>query len=90
MAGVIALVDQVVGHPVGQINSYLYQLAAAKDHGIVDIVKGSNTVTFTQGGKSHTVAGWTATRGYDLASGLGTINAHWFVLDLAAWIKAHP
>ena len=89
LAGVIALVDQVVGHPVGQINPYLYQMSATRDHGIVDIVKGTNTVTFTQGGKSYTVQGWNAGRGYDLASGVGTINAHWFVLDLAALIKAH-
>ncbi len=90
LAGVIALVDQVVGHPVGQINSYIYQLAAVRDRGIVDIVKGTNTVTFSQGGRTHTVQGWNAGPGYDLASGVGTINAHWFVLDLAALIRAHP
>lgn len=89
LAGVITLVGQVVGHPVGLINPYLYQMAAARDKGIVDITRGSNTVGFAQGGKNFTVQGWAAVPGYDLASGLGTINAHWFVLDLAARIKAH-
>ncbi|HXP22473.1 MAG TPA: S53 family peptidase [Streptosporangiaceae bacterium] len=88
-AGVIALADQVVGHPIGPINAYLYRLAAARDLGITDIVHGDNTVTFTQGGKTHVVPGWKAGPGYDLSSGVGTINAHWFVIDLARMVKAH-
>jgi subtilase family serine protease len=87
-AGIIALADQLVGHPIGPVNTDLYKLAAAKDRGITDIVNGNNTVTFTQGGKNYVVHGWQATSGYDLSSGVGTINAHWFVIDLAALIKA--
>jgi hypothetical protein len=49
----------------------------------VDITKGSNTVSFTQGGRRHTVPGFTAVPGYDLASGVGTVNAADFVGELA-------
>jgi subtilase family serine protease len=83
-AGLIALADQAAGHPLGPINGYLYQMAAAKERGIVDVTHGNNTVTFLQGGTTITVPGWQADTGYDLASGLGTIDARWFVPELAA------
>ena len=86
-AGLIALADQVAGEPIGQINGFLYAMAAAHDPGIVDITRGSNTVTFQQGGTSHTVVGWAAVPGYDLASGLGTVNARRVVPELAALAK---
>jgi subtilase family serine protease len=88
-AGIIALADQVAGHPLGPINGYLYQMAAAHDPGIVDITQGTNTVTFQQNGKTYTVHGWNAVSGYDLSSGLGTINARWFVRELAALAAKH-
>ena len=83
-AGVIALADQVAGHWLGPINADLYKLAAARKSGIVDIIRGNNTVTFFQNGRNHTVRGWAAVPGYDLSSGLGTINASVFVRRLAA------
>jgi subtilase family serine protease len=86
-AGIVALADQLAGHPVGPINAYLYQLAAAKDRGIADIVAGDNTVAFSQGGKNYVVHGWRAVPGYDLGSGVGSINAHWFVIDLVRLVK---
>jgi hypothetical protein len=49
----------------------------------VDVTKGSNTVSFTQGGRRHTVRGFTARPGYDLASGVGTVDAAYFVSELA-------
>ncbi len=52
--------------------------------GIVDVTSGSNTVSYTQAGHRHTVRGFTAVRGYDLASGVGTVNAASFVRELAA------
>ena len=45
---------------------------------------GNNTVSFHQNGKTYTVHGWDAVAGYDLASGLGTVNADVFVHRLAA------
>jgi hypothetical protein len=86
-AGMVALADQLAGHPVGPINAYLYQLAAAKDRGIADIVAGDNTVAFSQGGKNYVVHGWRAVPGYDLGSGVGSIDAHWFVIDLVRLVK---
>ncbi len=81
-AGIVALADQVAGHPLGVINPYLYQLSARHAPGIVDVVSGNNTVSFSQGGKLHTVRGFLAGPGYDLASGVGTVNAPEFVREL--------
>jgi subtilase family serine protease len=82
-AGVVALADQAAGHPLGLINPALYALSAARAPGIVDITRGNNTVSFRQGGKLRTVTGFAALRGYDLASGVGTIDAAKFVPELA-------
>jgi subtilase family serine protease len=83
-AGLVALADQVAGHSLGLINPALYAMAAAHERGIVDIVRGNNTQTFTQNGKKYTVVGFPARRGYDLVSGVGTVNAAYFVPELAA------
>jgi subtilase family serine protease len=83
-AGIVALADQVAGHPLGTINPALYRLGAARAPGIVDIRSGNNTVSFKQDGARHTVAGFEARAGYDLASGVGTIDAAAFVPELAA------
>jgi subtilase family serine protease len=83
-AGIVALAAQVAGHPLGPVNPALYRLAAAHARGVVDVTKGDNTVSFTQGGKRHRVPGFTAVPGYDLASGVGTVNAAYFVRELAA------
>jgi subtilase family serine protease len=82
-AGVVALADQVAGHPLGQINPALYELSARRARGITDVRNGNNTVSFEQGGTLHTVRGFSALRGYDLASGVGTVNAEPFVYELA-------
>ena len=83
-AGVVALAGQVAGHRLGLVNPALYRLAAAHAPGIVDVTRGDNTVSFTQGGRRYTVRGFAAGQGYDLASGVGTVNAALFVPELAA------
>jgi subtilase family serine protease len=83
LAGIVALADQEAGHSLGQINKALYTLAARHDPGIVDVVKGDNTASFYQGSTSYTVGGFAARKGYDLVSGLGTVNAAYFVPELA-------
>jgi subtilase family serine protease len=83
-AGIVALAAQVAGHPLGPVNPALYRLAAAHAPGIVDVTKGGNTVSFTQDGRRHTVPGFTAGPGYDLASGVGTVNARYLVGELAS------
>ena len=79
-SGVVALADQLAGHRLGNINPELYLLGAFSRHGagrtgIVDITTGNNSF----GG----VTGFNAVPGYDLASGLGTIDAYQFVHALA-------
>jgi subtilase family serine protease len=82
-AGIVALAAQAAGHPLGLINPALYKLAAQHARGIVGVRSGNNTVTFRQGGRSHTVRGFTARAGYDLVTGLGTVNAGFLVPELA-------
>ena len=75
-SGEVALADQFAGHPLGLLNPALYQLGDGYGSGLTDITSGNNTVTFTNSnGVTYTVKGYNATRGYDLASGLGTANA---------------
>jgi subtilase family serine protease len=88
-AGIVSLADQVAGHPLGPINPSLYRLEAEHAPGIVDVVSGNNTVSFSQGGVLHTVTGFPARRGYDLASGVGTVNALLFVRELARAAGRH-
>jgi subtilase family serine protease len=87
-AGIVALADQVAGHPLGLINPDLYLLARMRAPGIADVTRGNNTVSFRQG-KLRKVTGFTAKRGYDLASGVGTVNAPAFVAELG-WLARHP
>jgi subtilase family serine protease len=80
-AAIVALADQLAGHRLGNINGALYGLGAemkpAKT-GIVAVPGGTNSY----GG----VAGYHATRGYNLAVGWGTINAAVFVPALAHYV----
>jgi subtilase family serine protease len=82
-AGIVALADQMAGHSLGAINPALYTLAAEGAAGIVPVTSGNNTVSFIQGGSKHIVHGFTAQKGYDLATGIGTVNAAFFVPELA-------
>ena len=82
-SGIVALTAQVAGHGVGLLNPALYELSAAHAPGLVDITSGNNTVSFTQDGAQHTVTGYDAGRGYDLASGVGTVDAALLVPELA-------
>jgi len=81
-AGIVALADQVAGHSLGLINPALYAMSAAHAPGIVDVTMGNNTVSFLQP-TLVTVQGYHAGPGYDLASGVGTVNAALFVPELA-------
>lgn len=82
-AGVVALADQYAGHSLGLINPALYRLEAEHARGIVDITSGNNTEHFSQNGKRYTVHGFSAVAGYDLVSGVGTVDAPYFVPELA-------
>jgi subtilase family serine protease len=82
-AGIVALADQEAGHSLGLINPALYAMAADHAPGLVDVTQGNNTVSFFQNGQLYKVWGYRAGPGYDLASGLGTVNAALFVPELA-------
>jgi subtilase family serine protease len=86
-AGIVALADQVAGHRLGLINPALYAMKAAGAPGLVPVTRGNNTVTFTQNGQTYTLTGYQASPGYNLASGLGTVNAAEFVPELAAYAR---
>jgi subtilase family serine protease len=84
-AGIISLADQVAGHGLGLINPALYEMGDGAGSGINDVTLGNNGVTWTDThGITHTLAGYNAGPGYDLASGLGTPWAPKFVAQLAA------
>ena len=81
-AALIALADQMAGHPLGFINPALYKLAASDRYlqDFHDITVGNNSVTVS--GKK--VEGYDAVPGWDPASGLGTPNAVYLLPDLIA------
>jgi subtilase family serine protease len=81
-AGIVAMADQVAGKRLGLLGERLYGL---EGRSIVDITKGNNSFgPFTNSdGNTYTVVGYDAGPGYDLASGLGTIDAARLVRALA-------
>jgi subtilase family serine protease len=90
-AGVVAMADQVAGKPLGLLNDALYKLAdQSRGHdrgpnGVVDVTLGNNDIGpfVNTDGQTYHVPGFEAGTGYDLASGLGTIDAGSFVPALA-------
>ncbi len=94
-AGIVALAAQKAGHSLGFINPALYAMAAINPvaHGIVDVTHGDNTYVYCSSncGQSNeedtTVPGLPARAGYDLSSGLGTVDASRFAPALAAALK---
>jgi len=83
-AAIVVLADQVAGHPLGLINPKLYSLLAEHAPGLVDVTSGNNTVSFEQGAGVQTVTGYPARKGYDLVTGVGTVNAAQLVPELAS------
>jgi subtilase family serine protease len=83
-AGIVALADQEAGHSLGLINPALYEMSEAGDPGIVPVTNGNNTVTFKQNGKWYPVRGYHARAIYSAAAGVGTVDARYFVPELAA------
>jgi subtilase family serine protease len=77
-SGIIALADQLAGHRVGDINRALYTMDATASYadGIVNVRDGTDN-------SYAGVTGYRAVRGYDMATGVGTIDAARFVPALA-------
>ncbi|MER6538839.1 S53 family peptidase [Streptomyces sp900105755] len=81
-AGIVALADQAAGHRLGNIQKRLYALSSyrSKGTGIVDVNDGTDN-------SYEGVTGYKAVNGYDLATGVGTVDALRFV---PALVKQKP
>jgi subtilase family serine protease len=83
-AGIVALADQKAHARVGFLNDVLYgPLATSPTGGIVDVTRGSNDM-----GTGTSVPGYAAAPGYDLATGLGTVDGGMFVPALVSATSA--
>jgi len=88
MAGVAALLThslmaggQIPGPGLGNINPQLYRLAQSSPSAFHDVTSGSNIVSCTQGSPGCATGsyGYAAGPGYDLATGLGSLDVNTFV-----------
>jgi subtilase family serine protease len=88
LAGALALATQLNQANVGPINPVLYDILGplGSQAGIADVVGGDDSAETPQGQVS--VPGFTATKGFDVASGWGTIYAPRFVPMLVAATRA--
>ena len=83
-AGIVALIDQQTNSRQGNVNTTLYSLASISTDAFHDVTVGNNIVTCRGGSpncSSTTVGvdgtfGYSASVGYDQASGLGSVNAY--------------
>ncbi|MEU4928381.1 S53 family peptidase [Streptomyces yokosukanensis] len=67
-SGIVALADQAAGHRLGDINQALYTLLKQKNPGVVDVNDGTDN-------SYEGVKGYKAVNGYDMATGVGTLDA---------------
>jgi len=84
-AGILALVQQKTGSRLGQAASVLYNLYNGSHSSSIfhDVTVGNNSVPCTSGSSNcsdnsagyYFESGYNATTGYDLASGLGSVDA---------------
>jgi len=90
-AGVVALADQVAKHRLGYLNPLLYSRDVANSLGVIDVTSGNNGIgPFTNSdGVTYNVPGYNAGPGYDLASGLGTVDVSAFVKALVSSDREH-
>jgi subtilase family serine protease len=85
-AAIIAIADQLAGHPLGYINPALYKIEAssAAQTDFRDITQGNNTYNGDggHGGSPVDVQGYNAVPGWDPVTGLGTAIADKLLPDL--------
>jgi subtilase family serine protease len=77
-AAITALADQACHHPLGFLNYKLYAIAHSKLYSYVfhDITTGNNTVSLTAAdGSTVAINGYSAAKGWDPVTGLGTPDA---------------
>jgi|HubBroStandDraft_4_1064222.scaffolds.fasta_scaffold02415_6 subtilase family serine protease len=74
-AGIVALINQKLGAAQGNINPTLYAQAASAPWAFHDITTGNNMVACTTGtGCTNGTLGYSAGPGYDLVTGLGSLD----------------
>ncbi len=84
-AGVVALIVQKTNDRQGNVNQYIYSLAASSPNAFHDITTGDNMVPCMAGSTdcpASGMIGYSAGPGYDLTTGLGSVDAAALV---AAW-----
>jgi subtilase family serine protease len=85
-AGIMSLVDQKIGTPQGVPGFVLYKLAAKQANAFHDVPSGStiavpcnrgspNCTVSTAGDSYGVLSGYSTASGYDLATGLGSVDA---------------
>ncbi len=89
-AGLVALLNQALGHPVKDLLPTLYALSAADRAAVfTDITTGNNSVPQTTD-FGAAVTGYDATPGWDACTGLGSINGTALLQRLRALSAAAP
>jgi len=76
-AAITALADQAAHHPLGFLNDTLYAIGNSPLYSYVfhDVTTGNNTVSFVDANNvTETITGYSATKGWDPVTGLGTPN----------------
>ena len=89
MAGILAVISQATNHTTGwgNINPILYPLAAHAPTAFHDVTIGNNQVPFSSACGAVSNIGFSAGTGYDLATGLGSMNIATVVAD---WTSVSP
>jgi subtilase family serine protease len=90
--GMVAILNQATqSGGLGNINPTLYTLATSTPNAFHDITTGNNIVPCTAGSTgcpaSHTI-GFSAATGYDLVTGLGSVNANVLVTSWPGFVSA--
>lgn len=80
-SGIVALTAQLAHRSLGNINQDLYTLNRVRASGIVDVTSGDNSFAG--------VTGYPALPGYDMATGIGTVDGFAFVPQLLL-ASQHP
>lgn len=92
-AGIVALINQETNSVQGNVNYVLYPMAASDPAAFNDVTTGNNVVPCTAGTTGCPTSGsygFNAGPGYDLVTGLGSINAGVMAADWASVASTVP
>jgi subtilase family serine protease len=92
-AGLAAILAQYTGGRNGNLNTRFYSLAAQTPAAFHDVTTGTNAVPCPDGSPncaSGVTTGFAAGAGYDLATGLGSVDAYAMALNWASHAPSAP